>query len=206
MSAAATVVAPPRALDAVEAGQRVEDLLDRLSTTGDQEVCAAAEELVRVLMDFYGAGLARIVGRLGTPADRGTGDGPLAALLDDELVSSLLALHDLHPEDIGTRIARALDSVHDPVEVVGFDEETGILRLRSSAGAGAGAGDGGGCGCPSTGAATQRSVEDALACFVPEVEQVVMESVTVEPPLLQIATRPPAGTAGAGTTVAATAP
>ncbi|WP_406423612.1 hypothetical protein [Streptomyces sp. NBC_00842] len=206
MSAAATVVAPPRALDAVEAGQRVEDLLDRLSTTGDQEVCAAAEELVRVLMDFYGAGLARIVGRLGIPADRGTGDGPLAALLDDELVSSLLALHDLHPEDVGTRIARALDSVRDPVEVVGFDEETGILRLRSSAGAGAG--DGGGCGCPSTGAATQRSVEDALACFVPEVEQVVMESVTTdrEPPLLQIATRPPAGTAGAGATVAATAP
>jgi Fe-S cluster biogenesis protein NfuA len=204
MSAAATVVAPPRALDAVEAGQRVEDLLDRLSTTGDQEVCAAAEELVRVLMDFYGAGLARIVGRLGTPADRGTGDGPLAALLDDELVSSLLALHDLHPEDIGTRITRALDSVRDPVEVVGFDEETGILRLRSSAEAG----DGGGCGCPSTGAATQRSVEDALACFVPEVEQVVMEPVTIdrEPPLLQIATRPPAGTAGAGATVAATAP
>jgi Fe-S cluster biogenesis protein NfuA len=204
MSAAATVVAPPRALDAVEAGQRVEDLLDRLSTTGGQEVCAAAEELVRVLMDFYGAGLARIVGRLGTPADRGTGDGPLATLLEDELVSSLLALHDLHPEDIGTRIARALDSVRDPVEVVGFDEETGILRLRSSAEAG----DGGGCGCPSTGAATQRSVEDALACFVPEVEQVVMESVTTdrEPPLLQITTRPPAGTAGAGTTVAATAP
>ncbi|WP_406514858.1 hypothetical protein OH809_04980 [Streptomyces sp. NBC_00873] len=204
MSAAATVVAPPRSLDAVEAGQRVEDLLDRLSTTGDQEVCAAAEELVRVLMDFYGAGLARIVGRLGIPADRGTGDGPLAALLDDELVSSLLALHDLHPEDVGTRIARALDSVRDPVEVVGFDEETGILRLRSSAGAG----DGGGCGCPSTGAATQRSVEDALACFVPEVQQVVMEPVTTdrEPPLLQIATRPPAGTAGAGATVAATAP
>jgi Fe-S cluster biogenesis protein NfuA len=204
MSAAATVVAPPRALDAVEAGQRVEDLLDRLSTTGDQEVCAAAEELVRVLMDFYGAGLARIVGRLGIPAERGAGDGPLAALLDDELVSSLLALHDLHPEDIGTRIARALDSVRDPVEVVGFDEETGILRLRFSAEAG----DGGGCGCPSTGAATQRSVEDALACFVPEVEQVVMESVTPdrEPPLLQIATRPPAGTAGAGATVAATAP
>ncbi|MGW6094339.1 hypothetical protein ACWFRK_08015 [Streptomyces sp. NPDC055157] len=205
MSAAAPpAVAPPRAVDAVEAGQRVEELLDRLTTIGDQEVGAAAEDLVRVLMDFYGAGLARIVDRLSTPADRGTGNGPLAALLDDELVSSLLALHDLHPEDIGTRIARALDSVRDPVEVVGFDEETGILRLRSSSEAG----DGGGCGCPSTGAATRRSVEDALACFVPEVNQVEMGSSTTdrEPPLLQIATRPPAGTAGAGQAVGAKAP
>ncbi|MET9477276.1 MULTISPECIES: hypothetical protein [unclassified Streptomyces] len=205
MSAAApSAVAPPRAVDAVEAGQRVEELLDRLTTIGDQEVGAAAEDLVRVLMDFYGAGLARIVDRLSTPADRGTGNGPLAALLDDELVSSLLALHDLHPEDIGTRIARALDSVRDPVEVVGFDEETGILRLRSSSEAG----DGGGCGCPSTGAATRRSVEDALACFVPEVNQVEMESSTTdrEPPLLQIATRPPAGTSVAGRAVEAKAP
>ncbi|MGW0694200.1 hypothetical protein [Streptomyces sp. NPDC002738] len=205
MSAAApSAVAPPRAVDAVEVGQRVEELLDRLTTIGDQEVGAAAEDLVRVLMDFYGAGLARIVDRLSTPADRGTGNGPLAALLDDELVSSLLALHDLHPEDIGTRIARALDSVRDPVEVVGFDEETGILRLRSSSEAG----DGGGCGCPSTGAATRRSVEDALACFVPEVNQVEMESSTTdrEPPLLQIATRPPAGTSVAGRAVEAKAP
>ena len=205
MSAAApSAVAPPRAVDAVEAGQRVEELLDRLTATGDQEVGAAAEDLVRVLMDFYGAGLARIVDRLSTPADRGTGSGPLAALLDDELVSSLLALHDLHPEDIDKRIARALDSVRDPVEVVGFDEESGVLRLRSSSEAG----DGGGCGCPSTGAATRRSVEDALACFVPEVNQVEMESSTTdrEPPLLQIATRPPAGTSVSGQAVEAKAP
>ncbi|MFF1838807.1 hypothetical protein ACFVXE_32145 [Streptomyces sp. NPDC058231] len=205
MSAAAPpATAQPRALDAVEAGQRVEDLLDRLTTTGDREVCTAAEELVRVLMDFYGAGLARIVDRLGATAGGGAVEGPLAELLDDELVSSLLALHDLHPEDTGTRIARALDSVSDPVEVVGFDEETGILRLRSAAEGGGG----GGCGCPSTAAAAQRTVEDALACYVPEVNGVEMEPAAAdrEPPLLQIATRPPADAAGPGRTVAAKAP
>lgn len=205
MSAAVpSAAAPPRAVDAVEAGQRVEELLDRLTAVGDREVGAAAEDLVRVLMDFYGAGLARIVDRLSAPADHATGSGPLAALLDDELVSSLLALHDLHPEDIDTRIARALDSVRDPVEVVAFDEETGVLRLRSSSEAG----DGGGCGCPSTGETARRSVEDALACFVPEVNQVEMESSTTdrEPPLLQIATRPPAGTSVSGQAVEAKAP
>ncbi len=100
------------ATDAREAGRRVDEVLDRLAATGDREACAAAEELVRVLMDFYGAGLARIVERLGVER--------LGGLLDDELVASLLALHDLHPEDVHTRIARALDAVRDPLSLVGL--------------------------------------------------------------------------------------
>lgn len=169
------------ATDARQAGQRVDEVLDRLAATGDREVCAAAEELVRVLMDFYGAGLARIVDRLG--------EGPVSGLLDDELVAGLLALHDLHPEDVHTRIARALDTVRDPrVELLGFDEAAGTLRLRSSAG--------GGCGCGSTGeaaAAVRQAVEDALACFAPEVTAVELEPAAPRPQaLLQIGTRPQA--------------
>lgn len=110
------------ALDARQAGVRVEEVLDGLASGGDRAASAAAEELVRVLMDFYGAGLARIVERLGADA--------LAPLLDDELVASLLSLHDLHPEDVHTRIGRALGSAGDPVELVGFDEATGVLRVR----------------------------------------------------------------------------
>lgn len=198
MSAAAAATAPPvggaaRAVNAEEAGRRVEEVLGRLAATGDQEVCAAAEELVRVLMDFYGAGLARIVTLLDAPAAKRPGGGTLAGLLGDELVSSLLVLHDVHPEDTATRIARALDSVRShPAEVVHFDDATGTLRLRSSGGEG--------CGCPSTGATAQQAVEDALACFAPEVTTVELEpaATTREPALLQIGTRPPTGTAAPG--------
>ncbi|MFD3325486.1 hypothetical protein [Streptomyces sp. NPDC058701] len=166
------------AVDARQAGQRVEEVLERLAATGDREACAAAEELVRVLMDFYGAGLARVVERIG--------DGPLARLLDDELVASLLALHHLNPEDVHTRIARALDAAADPPELLGFDEESGVLRLRPRTA-------GSGCGCPSTGAAAQQGVEDALACFAPEVTRVELEPAGApQPALLQISTRPPA--------------
>ncbi|MFD3935641.1 hypothetical protein ACFWSF_18240 [Streptomyces sp. NPDC058611] len=166
------------AVDARQAGQRVEEVLERLAATGDREACAAAEELVRVLMDLYGAGLARVVERIG--------DAPLARLLDDELVASLLALHHLNPEDVHTRIARALDAATDPPELVGFDEETGVLRLRPRTA-------GSGCGCPSTGAAAQQGIEDALACFAPEVTRVELEPAGApQPALLQISTRPPA--------------
>ncbi|MFF4319637.1 hypothetical protein [Streptomyces sp. NPDC001568] len=176
--------------DARQAGQRVDEVLDRLAGSGDREACAAAEELVRVLMDFYGAGLARIVERLGTAggAEAGGSPGGLPAeLLDDELVASLLTLHDLHPEDVHTRIARALDHAGDPVELIGFDEGTGVLRLRPAAADS-------GCGCSSgAGGAAQRTVEDTLACFAPEVTRVESEAAAApQPALLQISTRPPA--------------
>ncbi|MFD9723072.1 hypothetical protein [Streptomyces sp. NPDC059072] len=163
-----------------ETGLRVEEVLDRLAASGDREAAAAAEELVRVLMDFYGSGLARIVGRL--DEDPG-GTAALAGLLGDELVAGLLTLHDLHPEDVPTRIARALDAVREPVEQAGFDEDTGLLRLRSTA-------TGGGCGCGDTADAVRQRIEDALAAFAPEVTTVELEPAAPQPALLQIGTRP----------------
>ncbi|MGW9172775.1 hypothetical protein [Streptomyces decoyicus] len=165
-------------------GRRVEEVLDRLAQRDDREAGAAAEELVRVLMDFYGAGLARIMHLLGSATDDG---GPGSALLRDELVSSLLVLHDLHPEDTAARIDRALDSVRrqHPAEVAAFDADSGALRLRS--------GDSGGCGCPSTNQQAQQAVEAAVSCFAPEVTAVQWEAAGAgpEPALLQISRRPP---------------
>lgn len=192
MSATAHNAASPaaRELNAEQAGRRVEEVLERLAATSDESARAGAEELVRVLMDFYGAGLARIVRLLDAPATGSPTGSALAGLLADELVSSLLVLHDLHPEDTATRIARALDTVGDPAwEVVGFDDATATLRLRSSGGAG--------CGCASTSAAAQQAIEDAIACFAPEVTAVEVEPVSTsrEPALLQIGTARTAGAA-----------
>ncbi|WP_326616272.1 hypothetical protein OG863_03240 [Streptomyces decoyicus] len=177
--------APHAAAPNAEAtGRRVEEVLDRLAQRDDREAGAAAEELVRVLMDFYGAGLARIMHLLGSGTDNG---GPGSALLRDELVTSLLVLHDLHPEDTAARIGRALDSVRrqHPAEVAEFDADSGTLRLRS--------GDLGGCGCPSTNQQAQQAVEAAVSCFAPEVTSVRWEAAGArkEPALLQIARRPP---------------
>ncbi|QMU73867.1 hypothetical protein GXP74_16655 [Streptacidiphilus sp. P02-A3a] len=161
-------------------------MLDRLAASGDREACAAAEELVRTLMDFYGAGLARMLDLLRTDADQPSGPAALDRLLRDELVSGLLVLHDLHPEDLLTRIGRALDGLPGrPVELVAFDEATSTLRVRSV--------NAGGCGCPSTSAAARQSVEDALSCFAAEVAAVELETAGAEqqPVLLQISARPP---------------
>lgn len=155
-------------MTAEQTGARVQDALDRLTGTGAQ---AAAEDLVRELMGFYGEGLAAMVRLL--PAEA------LEQLLDDPAVAGLLVLHDLHPEDLPTRIARALAAVPEHgVDIDGFDAETGVLRLRRRGGAD------GGCGCA---AAPSASVEGALACHAPEVTAV---EITEPPKLLQIGVRP----------------
>jgi hypothetical protein len=184
MSASTTTARPSgkTAVNAEEVGRRVEEIIDHLASGGDSEAARAAEELVRALMDFYGTGLARMVALLDAPMSKGE---PLAALLDDELVTSLLVLHDLHPEDTTTRISRALGSVRGyPVELVSFDDATGTLHLRSA--------ESSGCGCASTAAAGRQAVEDALACFAPEVTTVEIQGAqsSQEPTLLQISRRP----------------
>ncbi|MFD7258195.1 hypothetical protein [Streptomyces sp. NPDC059874] len=161
-------------VDARQAGRRVDEVLDRLSATGDRAACAAAEELVRVLMEFYGAGLARITERLG--------ESGLRPLLDDDLVASLLALHDLNPEDVDVRIGRALRAAREPAELIGFDPASGVLRLRAPAA--------GGCGCGGSEASgVPQEVTDALAAFAPEVTSVEVETAAPAPALLQIGTR-----------------
>ncbi|MFI8521590.1 hypothetical protein ACIGEZ_27815 [Streptomyces sp. NPDC085481] len=177
------------ATTAEQAGRRIEEVLDRLAESGDADACAAAEDVVRVLMEFYGSGLARVVDLLARPAARPPAD-PLGPLLADELVASLLNLHGLHPEDVPTRIDRALAALPQSVENAGFDAATGVLRLRAAATSG--------CGCPSTQEATRQAAVDALACFAPEVTDVELEPAGPrEPALLQIGTRPsPAAPSG----------
>ncbi|MEH0449058.1 hypothetical protein QA811_36890 [Streptomyces sp. B21-102] len=171
---AATAATP---VNAEQTGRRVEEVLERLTASGDPAAAAAAEELVRSLMDFYGAGLARIIHLLTSAPD-----GPAARLLGDELVASLLVLHDLHPEDRDARIARALDSLREhALEVVDFDERSGTLSLRAR--------EAGGCGCGSGGDARQAA-EAALACFAPEVRAVDVQSAPAGPTLLQIGAAP----------------
>ncbi|MCD0485029.1 hypothetical protein [Streptacidiphilus sp. ASG 303] len=161
------------------AGRRVEEALDRLAADGGPAAAAAGEDLVRALTGFYGAGLARAVALLSGP------DGALPpALLEDDLVSALLVLHDLHPEDTAARVGRALRAARaaTAVEVESLDEAEGVLRLAPR--------EGGGCGCPSTAEATRQRIEEALACFAPEVAAVELRPAGRQPALLQIGSRP----------------
>jgi Fe-S cluster biogenesis protein NfuA/nitrite reductase/ring-hydroxylating ferredoxin subunit len=150
-------------------GERIEALLEA-AAAGGRVARERAEELVRLVVDLYGAGLERLLeivhesGRLD--------DELLDRLAADELVASLLAVHGLHPDDVETRVARALDGVRPylgshggDVELLGVTDD-GVVRLRML----------GSCdGCPSSSVTLTLAVETAIQGAVPEVSAIEVE-------------------------------
>lgn len=161
--------------DVRQAGARVEQLLDALTSADDQRVRAQAEELVGTLVQVYDAGLTRIVEIISQQLDD---PGRFAELLAaDELVASLLILHGLHPVPTAERVRAAVDGVRprlgshaDAVELIGVDDDGVVsLRLRVQ-------------GCRSTGATVRQAVEAAITTAAPEVTAVEVEEITAAPP------------------------
>jgi len=158
-----------KAEDSTSAGQRIEALLDELASIGDPTVRDRAEEIVRLLLELYGAGLAKIVE---TAVAEG---GPVVdRLVADPLVASLLVLHDLHPVDLDTRVEQALESVRPylgshagGVTYLGVDDE-GVAHLQLE----------GSCsGCPSSSITVKHSIEKAILEAAPEVSLVAVVEV-----------------------------
>src|SRR5262249_26908359 len=163
-------------------GERIERLLAGLRAGHDRE---AAEELVRLLVGMYGEGLRRVVALLA-----GHDPALVHRLAEDDLLESLLLLHDLHPLDLDTRVQRALDRVRPylgshagGVTYLGVDG-AGVAQLRLE----------GNChGCPSSTLTVKMAIEGAILDAAPELAGVEVAG-TSEPepaPLLQIGTQPP---------------
>jgi Fe-S cluster biogenesis protein NfuA len=158
-------------MDDAEVRERVARVEELLAAVEDDPPALAA---VQAVVELYGEALRRIVDRVGTEP-----------LRDEELVSQLLLVHDLHPVDIETRVMRALDEVRPYLGSHGGDVELlrisdGIAHLRLQ----------GTCnGCPSSTATLRHAIEEAIARAAPEVERIEAEGVAEsqpEPQLVQI--------------------
>src|SRR6267142_2840530 len=111
---------------------RIEPLVGQLQACTDPALKAGALELVQILMDFHGAGLDRMMEIVADSGDPGW--DLIETFARDEVVANILLLHGLHPQDLETRVRRALDNVRpllqshggnvDLVEVVGGQHGT----------------------------------------------------------------------------------
>jgi Fe-S cluster biogenesis protein NfuA/nitrite reductase/ring-hydroxylating ferredoxin subunit len=132
---------------------------------------SVALDAVQALLQVYGEALRRVVAGL---------DGEAAGLAEDELLSHLLVLHDLHPVPVEERIAQALDGVRPYLrshggEVELLAVEDGVARLRLE----------GSCkGCPSSAATLKLAIEDAIREAAPELAGIEAEGVAPPPPPL----------------------
>ena len=154
---------------------RMETLLGEIEALNDPNARAKAAEVVQVLLELSGEGLARVMEVVAEGEER---ERVFEALADDELVSHLLLLHGLHPLDVETRVVRALEEVRPylhshggNVELLGI--EGGVVRVRLE----------GSCdGCPSSAVTLKLAIEEAIQKAAPDLEGVEAEGVTEPKP------------------------
>jgi len=157
------------------AGDRIQTLLDATSA-GGAAARERAEQLVREVVELYGAGLSRIIAAVGDQA----APGLLDRLVTDDLVASLLLVHGLHPHDLYRRVSDALDRVRPYLGSHGGD-----VHLLDIAGDTVQLQFAGSCkSCPSSAVTLELAVEDAIRAAAPEVssiEVVAPEADAAEP-------------------------
>ena len=153
---------------------KMETLLGEIEALKDPNARSKAAEVVQVLLELYGEGLARM---METIAEGEEGERAFEAFAEDELVSHLLLLHGLHPLDLETRVVKALEEVRPylkshggNVEFLGV--EGGVARLRMQ----------GSCsGCPSSTMTLKLAIEEAIQKTAPDIEGIEAEGVAEEP-------------------------
>jgi len=167
-----------------ERAAQIGSLLERIESLPDPAVRAAASEILQGLLALYGEGLARMLAIVRQRDDPSAGAAMLDAFAADELIAHLLLLHDLHPVDVETRVARALEGVRPylqshggNVELIGVDGGVARLRLQGS------------ChGCPSSTITLKLAIEEAIWKAAPDLDGIDAEGVAAPPPPIAIPT------------------
>lgn len=165
-------VQEPMAVDTTLQKQirRIGEIIERLESTADPNARAMARELLESLMALHGAALQRIL-EIASEAGE-SGETAIRKFARDELVSSLLLLYGLHPEDLNTRVARALENTRSYLAshsasaglVSIGDDGTVTLRLEVKS-----------TGCGSSTASVKAYLEAAIQDAVPDATSIVVE-------------------------------
>jgi Fe-S cluster biogenesis protein NfuA len=151
--------------------QKIGSLVHDLESIADPASRATAKELVQSLMDLHGTGLERIlevVFELGE-----SGPQIIDELGQDPLVSSLLILYGLHPDELQTRVERKLQQVASKLHKMGAEAKLvsingGDVRVRVRT-------EGHACG--STSRTVQSTVEEAIYEAAPDLTSLVVEGL-----------------------------
>jgi Fe-S cluster biogenesis protein NfuA/nitrite reductase/ring-hydroxylating ferredoxin subunit len=149
----------------------VQELQAQLDAAGDSAPRGLAEELVSAVVQMYGAGLERIVDALLAAGDEG--QRIAAALAEDQLVATILLIHDLHPIALEDRVRGALDSVRPYMESHGggvelLSLEHGVARVHLR----------GSCSdCSASSVTLELAIKQALDEAAPDLEALEVEGV-----------------------------
>jgi Fe-S cluster biogenesis protein NfuA/nitrite reductase/ring-hydroxylating ferredoxin subunit len=153
---------------------RIQDLQERLEATGDAATREVADALVASVIQMYGAGLERIVELLAAAGHAGTEIAQ--SLSDDDLVATLLLIHDLHPVPLEDRVRAALDSVRPymeshggNVELLSLHDGVATIHLRGSC-----------SDCSASSVTLELAIKQALEEAAPDLEALEVLGVAAQ--------------------------
>lgn len=153
---------------------RIETLVQELEATADPASRAAAKDLVQALMDLHGGAIERVLEIVSKAGESGA--GIIKSLGADELVSSLLVLYDLHPDDFETRVRRGVDKAQRfassraaGVEIVAMGRGMVHLKMVTN-----------GHTCGSTSRDIEGAIREALYETAPDATEVTIEGSDAE--------------------------
>lgn len=152
---------------------KIEALVHRAESISDPMARSVAVDLLQAVLDFHAAGVERM---LEIVAGSGAaGDVIIEQIAKDDLTSSMLLLHDLHPEDMETRIGRAVQKLQEMfaslgarLSVLAIEAETVRLHFDSAR--------------TWSGTPVKASIENAIFQAAPEIASVVIEGLKETPP------------------------
>jgi Fe-S cluster biogenesis protein NfuA len=153
--------------------QRIGEMVEQLESASDPNARAMAKELLESLMALHGAALERIL-ELAAGAGE-AGESIIRKCGGDELVSSLLVLYGLHPDDLRTRVMRALEKSRSNVESHGGSAELvsisaeGVVTLRLNVKS---------SGCGSSASSVRSTLEAAVQNAAPDATSIVVEETS----------------------------
>lgn len=150
--------------------QKIGQLVHDLESVADPAARSATKELVQLLMDMHGAGLERFMEIV---HQSGEGARTIDELAEDPLVSSLLVLYGLHPDDLQTRVERKLKQMDSKLHKMGAEAslvsaQDGNLLLKARVN---------GHSCGSTARSVQTLLEDAIYEVAPDLASLKVEGL-----------------------------
>jgi Fe-S cluster biogenesis protein NfuA len=155
--------------------QRIGGLVQEIESIADPAVRAATKDLVQSLMDLHGAALEKTLEIVAETGE--TGMSIIDRLGRDSLVSSVLILYGLHPEDLESRVIKAVDRVRQQLRKQGCEVELlgvndGAIRLRVETGSHT---------CGSTAKTVHATLEAAMYDAAPDLASLIVEGLDEKP-------------------------
>ena len=149
--------------------QRIGEMVEHLESTADPNARAMGKELLESLMALHGAAIERILEFAANAGE--AGETIIRKCGRDEVVSAVLLLYGLHPENLTSRVTHALEKSRSYLQshsaaaalVSIGDDGTVTLRLTVKAE-----------GCGSSGASVRAFLEATIQDAAPDATSIVV--------------------------------